>query len=367
MSCLDPTMETVSNAGVGKTKQTTTLNLVAGSNAGIWIAVGGMLGTIAYGRFFGIDAGLGKFMFAAVFPIGLIGIIVMGGADLFTGDCSVTPFAGMTKKSTWSEVFKNWVGALAGNFIGSVIFAWIVALALIYGVSGPPGTPQEATWAVTLAQNKTNYLLATDYSVFFFQYLFKGIICNFLVNWAVWQAFKCGDQHIARIVAIWFPIFAFVAVGSEHLIANMYFIPVGIFYGAQTTWSLAFIMNFFPVLVGNIIGGFIFIGINYWFTTGAKCKDDDPKLECRDAKGFLKGVTFLIPMAIGTAILAALYIIIPYIMCLAMESGSIPGDGNITFGYLENPMTSIIIPSVLIIYMIIITVIIRPALGKIKM
>jgi len=362
MSCLDPTVETISNAGVGKTKQTTTLNLVAGSNAGIWIAVGGMLGTIAYGRFSGVDAGLGKFMFAAVFPIGLIGIIVMGGADLFTGDCSITPFAGMTKKSTWADVFKNWVGALAGNFIGSVIFAWIVALALIYATGSP-----EATFAATIAQNKTNAALTADYSVFFMQYLFKGIICNFLVNWAVWQAFKCGDQHIARIVAIWFPIFAFVAVGSEHLIANMFFIPVGIFTGATATWSMAFLWNFLPVLIGNIIGGYIFIGVNYWFTMGAKHKDDDPKEEKRTPTGLLKAISFLIPMAIGTAILAAIYMIVPYLMCLAMEVGSVPGDGNLAFGLVENAMTSIVIPAVLIIYMIVITVIIRPILGKIKL
>jgi formate/nitrite transporter len=363
MSCLDPTLETISNAGVGKTKQTTTLNLVAGSNAGVWIAVGGMLGTIAYGRFAALgNIGLGKFMFAAVFPIGLIGIIVMGGADLFTGDCSVTPFAGMTKKSTWSDVFKNWVGALAGNFIGSVIFAWIVALALIYAVGST-----EANFAIAIAKIKTNVVASpADYSVFFATYLFKGIICNFLVNWAVWQAFKCGDQHIARIVAIWFPIFAFVAVGSEHLIANMFFIPVGIFSGATTLWSSAFIWNFLPVLIGNIIGGFVFIGINYWFTCGAKCKDDDPKEEKRSAQGLLKGISFVIPMLIGTAILAVVYMIIPYLVCLAMEVGSTPGDGIIAFGNLANPMTSLIIPAVLIVYYIIITIIIRPILGKIK-
>jgi len=359
MSCLDPTLETVSNAGVGKTKQTTTLNLVAGSNAGIWIAVGGMLATVTYGRFAAWNASVGNFMFAVVFPIGLIGIVVMGGADLFTGDCSVTPFAGMTKKSTWAEFFKNWVGALAGNFIGSIIFAWIVALAIIY--SG-----DMTTKAMALATIKTGVGTSMNYAQFFMTYLFKGIICNFLVNWAVWQAFKCGDQHIARIVAIWFPIFAFVAVGSEHLIANMFFIPVGIFMGAAATWSAAFISNFLPVLIGNIIGGYVFIGINYWFTCGAKCKDDDPKEEKRTPKGLMKGISFLIPMAIGTAILAVIYMIIPYLICLAMEVGSPVGSGAITFSGVVNPMISIIIPAVMIVYYIVMTVIIRPLLGKIK-
>jgi len=359
MSCLDPTLDVVSNAGAGKTKQTTTLNLVTGSNAGIWIAVGGMLATVTYGRFAAWNASVGNFMFAVVFPLGLIGIVVMGGADLFTGDCSVTPFAGMTKKSTWADVMKNWVGALAGNFIGSVIFAWIVALAVIY--SG-----DMTAKAMALATLKTGVGTTMTYWQFFGTYIFKGIICNFLVNWAVWQAFKCGDQHIARIVAIWFPIFAFVAVGSEHLIANMYFIPVGIFMGAAATWSSAFLWNFLPVLIGNIIGGYVFIGINYWYTCGAKCKDDDPKEEKRGPQGLLKAGSFLIPMLIGIGILAAVYIIVPYFMCLAMEVGSVVGSGTITFQGVANPMISIVIPVVCIVYYIVVTVVIRPLLGKLK-
>ena len=114
-----------------------------------------------------------------------------------------------------------------------------------------------------IAVAKVNWASYGNYFSWFGTYIFKGIVCNFLVNWAVWQAFKSNSNLMAKVFNIWFPIFAFVAVGSEHLIANMYFIPVGIFYGASVTWSQAFLVNFTPVIIGNVIGGFVFIGINY--------------------------------------------------------------------------------------------------------
>ena len=365
LSCeLDPTLEAIANAGVGKTKQTFALNMVTGWNAGAWIAVGALLATISWAHFSTFDTGVATFVFAAVFPIGLIGIIFMGGADLFTGDCSITPFAGMTKKTTWAGMLRNWTCALSGNFIGSVCFAWIIALSYLYG-SGAA-----ATKAIGIAAGKVAWgssFFNWNYLGWALTYVFKGIVCNFLVNWAIWQAFKSNQNLMAKVVNIWFPIMAFVAVGSEHLIANMFFIPVGIFYGASVTWSQAFLINFAPVLVGNMLGGYIFIGLNYWFNTGAQQVDDDPNEPRNDIRGLKRMIKFLGPLFIGMGVLLGVFIIIPGLIALALEVGVVPGSGVITFLTLGNPMESIVIPLILIGYFIVMAMILRILLRKAKL
>ncbi|NHI94242.1 MAG: formate/nitrite transporter family protein [Candidatus Lokiarchaeota archaeon] len=366
-SALDPTVEAIANAGIGKCKQTFALNMVTGWNAGAWIAVGALLATITWGHFSTLNTNVATFMFAAVFPIGLIGIIFMGGADLFTGDCSITPFAGMTKKTTWSEVMRNWTCALSGNFIGSVCFAMIIALSLLYG------TGVHAVKAVGIAEAKVNWGAFGGYGFYFMTYIFKGIVCNFLVNWAIWQAFKSNDNLMAKVVNIWFPIMAFVAVGSEHLIANMYFIPVGIFYGANVSWSQAFLVNFLPVLIGNVIGGYLFIGVNYWFNTGAKTIDDDPSAPRDDVKGIFRILEFLLPIIIMTTILAITLIAIPGLISLGIES--LTGwlfpwygtSGLISFLYLGNAVKAIILPIVLIVYFILAAIALRKIFRKVNL
>jgi formate/nitrite transporter FocA (FNT family) len=74
-----------------------------------------------------------------------------------------------------------------------------------------------------------------------------------------------SEDVSGKILGIWFPIMAFVTLGFEHSVANMFFIPVGIFYGADVTWTQFFILNLIPVTLGNIVGGSFFVGAIYWF------------------------------------------------------------------------------------------------------
>jgi formate/nitrite transporter len=94
----------------------------------------------------------------------------------------------------------------------------------------------------------------------------KAIGCNWLVCLAVWLA-NAADDVIGKIFGIWFPIMAFVTIGFEHSVANMFFIPLGMFLGAEgVNWSTIIINNLIPVTLGNIVGGAIFVACIYWFT-----------------------------------------------------------------------------------------------------
>ena len=368
MSCIDPTVDAISNAGMGKTKQSFAVNLLTGWNAGVFIAIGATLATIAATK---VSADWSGFIFAAVFPIGLIGIIIMGGADLFTGDCMITPLACCTRKSRMTEVFRNWFLALGGNLIGSICWAWIVALSLIYGTGIGSAA---AAKAIAVANGKVALVTADPLGGFFIM-VFKGIICNLLVNFAIYQGTKSNQNLMAKVFNIWFPIMAFVLVGSEHLIANMFFIPIGIFSGAAITWTQAFLFNFLPVLMGNMIGGYVFMGLNFWFTTGAHYVDDPEGTVNSDAKRIGRVVRMLFPLILGFIILACAYILVPAGIAWIMEIGITPSDGyaridllqtiNLIFG---NIMSSVIIPIVIIVYTILISIVLRLLFrGRVKL
>ncbi|MFX1276511.1 MAG: formate/nitrite transporter family protein [Promethearchaeota archaeon] len=358
MSCIDPTVDAIASAGHGKTKQSFLVNLVTGWNAGVFIAIGATLATIVATK---VSPTWGGFMFAAVFPIGLIGIIIMGGADLFTGDCMITPMGACTRKVKMNEMFRNWFLALGGNLIGSICWAWIIAFALLYGGLI---TDAAAVKAIAIANGKVS-AMQTDFIGGFMVMMFKGIVCNLLVNFAIYQAMKSKDNLMAKVFNIWFPIMAFVAVGSEHLIANMFFIPIGIFSGAPITWSQAFIYNFLPVLLGNMIGGYVFMCLNYWFTTGTHDVDDPEGTVHSDSLRVGRVLKMLIPLILGFLILAIFYILIPAFIAWILELSVVSvvtGFARInlsTIPIFGNVIVDLIVPIVIIIYVIAISMILR--------
>ena len=362
MSCIDPTVNAISSAGQSKTKQSFLVNLLTGWNAGVFIAIGATLATIVSQK---VSADWAGFMFAAAFPIGLIGIIIMGGADLFTGDCMITPMATCTRKSKITELYRNWFLALGGNLIGSICWAWIIAFSLIYGTSISAGS---AAQAIAIAEGKIA-LVEADFVGGFLTMVFKGIICNLLVNFAIYQGMKSKDNLMAKVFNIWFPIMAFVAVGSEHVIANMFFIPIGIFSGADVTWTQAFIYNFLPVLTGNMIGGYVFMCLNYWFTTGTHDVDDPEGTVHSDVRKVGRVLKQLIPLIIGWVILALVYIIIPAGIAMFLESGITSSAGYARMSFMDNPMignmmVDLIVPIVIIVYVILISLVLRIAFRK---
>lgn len=207
---------------------------------------------------------------AACFSLGLI-LVVVAGAELFTGNNLMVTGA-LSGKVTWGAVLKNWVIVWVGNFVGSLILVGIVAGANSAGMNGG----EVGSMMMTVAAGKISLPATTI--------IFRGIMCNFLVCLAVWMGFA-GKTVIDKIFTCMFPVTAFVAMGFEHCVANMFFLPMGIiaknmgvaYTGSANidvlTWGGAMYNIGFATL-GNLIGGAIFVGVLYWLAYAKRTKKE---------------------------------------------------------------------------------------------
>lgn len=232
--------------------------------AGAFIALGAVFATtVATGAAGVLTYGVTKLLIGLVFCLGLI-LVIVGGAELFTGN-NLIVMAWAGRKVTTSALLQNWVIVYIGNLFGAIGTAILMLLSKQYTFAN--GVLGQTT--LNIANSKIQYE--------FGQAIVLGILCNILVCLAVWLTFSARTT-IDKIVAIIFPIAAFVAAGFEHSIANMYFIPIGLLikyfdpvYTASTgldlsglTWRAFIISNLIPVTIGNIIGGSLFVAAVYW-------------------------------------------------------------------------------------------------------
>lgn len=251
------------DAGKYKANLTPGNYLVRSFMAGLFIAVGGALATICgTGLENTVGPGFKSMISGAVFPVGLIAI-VLTGMSLFTGDTMLIPMAVFQKKSTWAKVLNAWFWVYIGNFIGSLFWAYLMSVGPLSKGGGPELTVFGQN-AVAIAQAKTLPYMANG-GLGLWSAFMKGIACNLLVNLAILLALSSKNM-IGKFFGIWFPIMAFVASGFEHSVANMYFIPTGIMLGANVTWGQFIGWNLIPVTLGNIVGGFVFIGAVYYIS-----------------------------------------------------------------------------------------------------
>ncbi len=236
--------------------------LLRGFMAGLYIAVGGALATVCSAGVQNLAPGLKSFIAGAVFPVGLIAI-VLTGMELFTGDNMLVPMAAMQGRIGWDRVFYNWFWVYIGNFIGSIFWAYLMVVGPFSngGIIDPHNLNVFAKNAIAIAKAKTLTYKGAG-AIGLWSAFMKGIGCNLLVNLAILLAFS-SKEMIGKFFGIWFPIMAFVASGFEHCVANMYFIPAGIMLGA-VSWYDFIVWNLIPVTLGNIVGGFVFIGVVYW-------------------------------------------------------------------------------------------------------
>jgi formate/nitrite transporter len=268
----------VGNAGVAKAKLSVFNLLIRGFMAGAYIAIGGALCTVCIT---GIGTpGVAKLVGGAVFPVGLIAI-VLTGMELFTGDCMIVPMAAMMKKISWGEVMRNWIWVYIGNLVGSLFYAYLMTVGpFVSGqADGTMAVNAFGMTAVSIAAGKILGYKAVG-TMGLWSCFMKAIGCNFLVNIAILLAIT-ADNVIGKFFGIWFPIMAFVSSGFEHCVANMYFLPAGKFLidwypaviakkgglllaNGGLSWSDVWLWNIFPVTLGNIIGGFLFIGVAYF-------------------------------------------------------------------------------------------------------
>nr|NJM01904.1 response regulator [Desulfobacula sp.] len=255
--------ETVAqNVGVAKANSPWMSLFVLGILAGAYIGFGGLFSasvTFDFSPVLGL--GLKKLVTGAAFSIGLM-LVVIAGAELFTGN-SLMVSSVMIGEVTWKKVLAKWALVYAANFIGSVF------LALLFYFSGlwKAGNGLLGETAVKAAYVKVH--------LGWMEAFVRAVGCNWMVCLAVWMALA-SRQVIGKIFAIFFPIMGFVAIGFEHCVANMYFIPAGIFLNhwagispsgldmTTLTWTSFIVNNLIPVTIGNTIGGVVFVGLGYW-------------------------------------------------------------------------------------------------------
>jgi formate/nitrite transporter len=242
-------------AGNNATKKggySTNKTLILAFLAGAYIAFGGLLAIIIGGGVPGIAAenpGLAKFFFGAAFPLGLI-LVVLVGAELFTGNTAYFIPNILNKTQKLSAMLRNWFLVYVGNFVGAIFVAYVIVY-LTHLVHKAPFV--DSVHAIAIGKTSHTFLVT----------FLKGIGANWLVCLALWQGMAAKDTS-GKIIAIWWPVMAFVTFGFEHSIANMFFIPLAIFEGADITWMSFLVKNLIPATLGNIVGGSFFVGTLYW-------------------------------------------------------------------------------------------------------
>jgi len=255
MSLNSPTeiIQVASKLAIAKAQYSTKKILTLSFLAGAYIALGGLLAIIVGGGMPGIKAenpGIAKFVFGAMFPVGLM-IVVMAGAELFTGNNAYFIPNVLSKKQKWTAPLRNWTLVYIGNFIGAMFVAYFLTYATEIVKSDP--------WAHSIQAIASGKMGNPFYKTFL-----KGIGANWLVCLALWMGMSA--QHTSgKILGLWWPVMAFVAMGFEHSIANMFFIPLAIFQGADITWWEFVYQNLIPATLGNIVGGAFFVGTLYWY------------------------------------------------------------------------------------------------------
>ena len=235
--------------------------------AGAFIALGAMFSTTTAAGSSVLPYGVARLLIGLSFCVGLI-LVVVAGAELFTGN-NLIVMAWASRKVSTLALLRNWIVVYIGNFVGSLGTAVLVFLSKQYTF----GSGGVGEYALKVAASKLHYG--------FIQAVALGMLCNALVCLAVWLTFSARSTA-GKILAIIFPITAFVASSFEHSVANMYFVPYALFIKAfdpafitgladkapdlsTLTWGNFMLKNLLPVTIGNIIGGAGLVALMYWF------------------------------------------------------------------------------------------------------
>ncbi len=238
--------ERVETVGVAKANLPLVSMVALGVLAGGFIGLGALFATLVLSDA-GLSFAIARVLAGVVFSLGLI-LVVVAGAELFTGN-NLLVMACVAGRISFRKLLANFAIVYVANFIGAVGLAAIVALS---------GHAQMNDGAI----GRTAVAIATaKVALPFGEAFFRGVLCNVLVCLAVWLALA-GRTVTDKILAIIFPIAAFVAAGFEHSVANMYIIPLGIFLHADI--GLADVLrNLIPVTLGNLVGGAGMVGLVY--------------------------------------------------------------------------------------------------------
>ena len=249
----------------GKSKLPVVKMFLLGILAGAFIAFGAEASSLAAHNV--TQVGIQRLIMGCVFPVGLI-MVVLLGTELFTGNCMMVA-AVADKRVKFAMLLRNWIVVYLGNLVGAALIVLLVSATGQLGYS----SNGLAVLTIKIAAAKTGLSFGAAFA--------GGILCNVLVCVAVLLA-MASKSIIGKIMGIWFPIMAFVLSGFEHSVANMYYIPAGIFASMNPAYAaaaqeagvnmanlnaLGFLGNIVPVTLGNIVGGTA-IALVMWFCFG---------------------------------------------------------------------------------------------------
>ncbi|MDR0522618.1 MAG: formate/nitrite transporter family protein [Planctomycetaceae bacterium] len=264
----------ISDSGVAKAAKSAAALFILGILAGVYIAFASEGSTMAAFNLLAKPEtfGLGRCLAGAIFPGGLM-LVVIAGGELFTGNTMMLLPLCQHRINIFG-MLRNWCIVYLGNLAGSLFVAF-----LIYQ-SG------QLNGGNALLGGMTIKIAAAKCGLTFMEAFSLGILCNWLVCLAVWMAAAAKDVA-GKIFAVYFPIWLFITSGFEHSVANMYYISAGLFAAANPvwresamtvakpemlsalTWSNFFTANLLPVTLGNIVGGGLFVALAYGFACNA--------------------------------------------------------------------------------------------------
>jgi formate/nitrite transporter len=269
MAFKDPQAITLAGieTGAAKSRLAPDKALVSGFLAGAYIAFASLLAIIVSA---GLDpatwGGVITLFTGAVFALGLI-LVVIAGSELLTGNMALIPLAVYGRRATVVGLLRNFGPVLIGNLLGSLFVAYFLAVKT--GVVTADAPLKRLTAIATLKASTES-----DWQIFL-----RAIGCNWLVCLAVWMALGAEDIG-GKVLAIFFPIMGFVAMGFDHVVANMFFLPAAIFaHVPDIGWGDA-IRNWIFAFLGNFAGAAVFVAGAYWYLYG---RDPDPLDEPGDA------------------------------------------------------------------------------------
>ncbi|MDC7227875.1 MAG: formate/nitrite transporter family protein [Spirochaetales bacterium] len=243
--------KTISKLGEKKANTKPWQLILLGILAGIYISIGGHLFLVA------LNEGAGKIVGGAVFAVGLI-LVVIAGAELFTGNVIMTVGA-VTRHYSYRKLIRSWVFVYVGNFIGAIVYTWLVYRS---GLFGSPTSLFGGVEEIGGIGQLASAIAVKKMALSFEASVIRGIFCNMLVILAVIMSAMAKDI-VSKMLCCLAPVMAFVAIGFEHCVANMFLIPIGLFIqGASFPEHLSMWGNILPVTLGNIIGGVLILFIH---------------------------------------------------------------------------------------------------------
>lgn len=241
----------VKDAALDKASKTLKQIIILALLGGAYIALGSMFAITIAGGMSGVsisNPGIVKLVLGLTFPLGFV-LVTLAGAELFTSTTAIMSVGVYTRVTPFKQLIKVWTISYFGNFIGALFVVYVLA----YN-SHIFSTSYYTQFVIGIADKK----ISGDFLTAFI----KGVGANWLVCLAAFLTYSSKDI-IGKITALWVPVTAFVAMGFEHSVANMFFIPMAMVLGSDITLFDFFYKNLIPVTLGNIVGGVVLVGMSY--------------------------------------------------------------------------------------------------------